>query len=89
MNLFISFHSIFQDEESSGWEEEVEDAGWEVDLEVAGREESSDGGQEDSEEEGPDEGVELNEGLGGGLMGLLQDLHPHTDLGAATSFTLL
>jgi hypothetical protein len=24
-----------------------------------------------------------------GVMGLLQDLHPHTDLGATTSFTLL
>jgi hypothetical protein len=44
MNLLISFHSIFQDEETSGWEEEVEDAGREEDLEVAGREESSDGG---------------------------------------------
>jgi hypothetical protein len=25
----------------------------------------------------------------GGVMGLLQDPHRHTDLGAATSFTLL
>jgi hypothetical protein len=29
---FFSFH--FQDEESLGWEEEVEHAGWEEDLEV-------------------------------------------------------
>jgi hypothetical protein len=42
MNLLISFHSIFQDEETSGREEEVEDAGWEEDLEVVGQEEDDD-----------------------------------------------
>jgi hypothetical protein len=51
MNLLISFHSIFQDEESLGREE---------DLELAGLEETSDGGQ-DSEEE--DEGHEESVGL--------------------------
>jgi hypothetical protein len=35
MNLLISFHFIFQDEESLGWEE-VEHAGQEEDLEVGG-----------------------------------------------------
>jgi hypothetical protein len=62
MNLLISFHSIFQDEETSGWEEEVEDAGREEDLEVAGREESSDGGQEDSKEVDSEEAEEGEEG---------------------------
>jgi hypothetical protein len=94
MNLLISFYSIFHDEESSV-REEVEDAGREEDLEVAGREESSDGGQEDSEEDDDDdekEGHKKRVGLddeGVGVMGLLQDLHPHTDLGLATSFALL
>jgi hypothetical protein len=32
MNLLISFHSIFRDEESLGWEEEVEHAGQEKNL---------------------------------------------------------
>jgi hypothetical protein len=40
---FFSFH--FQDEESLGWEEEVEHAGREEDLEVVGLEETSDGGR--------------------------------------------
>jgi hypothetical protein len=76
----------------------VEDVGWEVDLEVVGHEESSDGGQDDSEEEdndeeegnedGHEEGVGLND-EGMGVTGLLQDLHPHTILGGAASFTLL
>jgi hypothetical protein len=43
MKLLISLHSIFQDEESFGQEEEVEAEGLE-DLEVAGLEETSDGG---------------------------------------------
>jgi hypothetical protein len=42
MNLLISFHSIFQDEESSRWEEEVGDAERVEDLEVVEWEESSD-----------------------------------------------
>jgi hypothetical protein len=71
----------------------VEDEGREEDLEVEGWEESSDGGQEDleeedNEEEGHEEGVGLdNEGIG--VMGLLQDPHPHTNLGTTTSFALL
>jgi hypothetical protein len=48
MNLLISFHSIFQDEESLGPEEEVEHARQEEDLEVVGLEETS-GGAQDSE----------------------------------------
>jgi hypothetical protein len=40
------------------------------------------------DEEGHEEGVELDyEGMR--LTGLLQDPHPHTDLGVATSFALL
>jgi hypothetical protein len=39
-------------------------------------------------EEGYEEGAWLyDEGVG--VMGLLQDLHPHTDLGVAISFALL
>jgi hypothetical protein len=66
MNLLISFHSIFQDKETSRRGEEVEDAGWE-DLDVVGWMESSDGGWEDSEEEdkGHEEGAGLDdEGVG-------------------------
>jgi hypothetical protein len=71
------------------WEEEVEDAGREEDLEVAEWEQSSDGGQEDSkEEEEHEEGAGLDD-EGVGVMGLLQDPLPHTDLGSTTSFTLL
>jgi hypothetical protein len=75
------------------WEEEVEDAGREEDLEVAEWEQSSDGGQEDSkEEEHEEEQHEEGAGLddeGVGVMGLLLDPLPHTDLGSTTSFTLL
>jgi hypothetical protein len=39
-------------------------------------------------EEGHEEGVELDD-EGVGVMGLLQDPHPHTNLGVATSFALL
>jgi NACalpha-BTF3-like transcription factor len=67
-----------------GREEELEVVGWE----------NSDEGQEDSEEEeddmeeGHEEDVRLvNERVG--VMGLLQDLDPHTDLGHATLFTFL
>jgi hypothetical protein len=44
MNLLISFHSIFQDEESLGQEEEVEHAGHEDDLEGAELEDTTNGG---------------------------------------------
>jgi hypothetical protein len=66
VNLLISLHSIFQYEESLGWEEEVEVAGLEEDLDAAGLEDTSDdGGQEDEEEEGHEEGAELyDEGWG-------------------------
>jgi hypothetical protein len=99
MNLLTSLHSIFQDGESLGQEEEVEAVGLEVDLEAARLEKTSDGGGNDSEreedeeehregEEGHKEGVGLdNEGVG--VMGLLQYMHPHTDLGVATLFALL
>jgi hypothetical protein len=50
MNFLIPFHSIFQDEESLGREEEVEHVGWE-DLEVAWLEETSDGGWDFKEED--------------------------------------
>jgi hypothetical protein len=52
MNLLTSLHSIFLDEESLGWEEEVEVAGLEEDLDVVGFEDTSDsGGQDDEEKE--------------------------------------
>jgi hypothetical protein len=88
------FH--FQDEESLGLEE-VEHAGREEDLEVAGLEETSDDEQdsveeeeenEHDEEEGHKEGAGLDD-EGVGVTGLLQDPHPHIDLGVATLFTLL
>jgi hypothetical protein len=72
--------------------------GQEVDLEVAELKETPDGGGqyfEHEEEEGHDEGEEGHD-EGAGLddegvrvIGLLQDLHPHTNLGVATSFALL
>jgi hypothetical protein len=43
MNLLISLHSIFQDEESLGREEEVEATGLE-DLDVVGLKDTSDSG---------------------------------------------
>jgi hypothetical protein len=80
------------------WEEEVEAMGQEVDLEVAELKETPDGGGqyfEHEEEEGHDEGEEGHD-EGAGLddegvrvIGLLQDLHPHTNLGVATSFARL
>jgi hypothetical protein len=91
MNLLISLHSIFQDEKSLVQEEEVEAAGLEEDLEDVGLEETSNGGGQDSEdedEEGHEDSARLdNEGVG--VTGLLQDSHPHTDLGVATTFALL
>jgi hypothetical protein len=44
MNLLTSLHSIFQNEESLGRDEEVEAAGLEADLEVAELKETSNGG---------------------------------------------
>jgi hypothetical protein len=84
-----------------GQEEEVEHAGLEEDVEVTGLEETSDGGQDsveeedeeedkghDEEEEEHEEGVWLDD-EGVGVTGLLQDPHPHADLGVATLFVLL
>jgi hypothetical protein len=68
MNLLISSHSIFWDEESSRQAEEVEDARRE-DLEVAGREESSNGELEDFEEEDNDDEEGYEEGAGWTTMG--------------------
>jgi hypothetical protein len=57
MNLLISLHSIFQDEESLGREEEVEASGIEEDLDAVGLKDTSDGGGQDTEEEeGNEEG---------------------------------
>jgi hypothetical protein len=83
MNLLISFHSIFKGEESLGWEEKVEHAGW-----VEGHEEEEEEEGHEKEEEGHEEDAGLDyEGVG--VTCLLQDLHPHTNLGATTSFALL
>jgi hypothetical protein len=75
--------------EATGLEEEVEDTRLEEDLD-------EDGGQHsEEEEEGHEEGEERNEdnvGLyneGVGVIGLLQDPYPHSELGLATSFALL
>jgi hypothetical protein len=89
MNLLISLHSIFQDKESLGREEEVEAVGLE-DLEAVGLKETSNGGGRDSEEEeeGHEDGVGLDD-EGVGVTGLLQGPHPHTNLGVATLFALL
>jgi hypothetical protein len=74
-----------------GREEEVEVVGLEEDLDVAGLEDTSEGGGQDSEEEGEEgheDGARLyDEGVG--MTGLLQDPHSHTNLGVATSFALL
>jgi hypothetical protein len=43
MNLLISLHSIFQDEESLGREEEVEATGLEEDLNAEGLKDTSNG----------------------------------------------
>jgi hypothetical protein len=84
MNLLISLHSIFQDEESLGREEEVEATGLQEDLDAAGLEDTSDGGGQDSEEEeGHEEGGRGTRRVRGyttrcwrgeGLIGLRQDL---------------
>jgi hypothetical protein len=97
MNLLISLHSIFQDEESLGCKEEVEVVGLEEDLNATGLEDTSDGGGWDTEEEWHDEGEEGHEegaglyveGGGVGVTGMLQDPHPLIDLGVATLFALL
>jgi hypothetical protein len=51
MNLLISLHSIFQDEESLGREEEVEGVRLEEDLDATGLEDTSNGGGQNSKEE--------------------------------------
>jgi hypothetical protein len=63
MNLLISLHSIFQDEESLRREEEVEVAGLEEDLDAVGLEDTSNGRGQDSEEEDEEEGHEEGAGL--------------------------
>jgi hypothetical protein len=75
-------------------EEEVEATGLEEEVEAMRLEEEDldeDGGQDSEDEEG-EEGHEDGVGLydeGVGVMGLLRDPHPHTELGLATSFALL
>jgi hypothetical protein len=72
------------------WEKEVETMGLEEEVEAAGLEEDldEDGGQDSKEEEGHEDGAGLyNDGVG--VTGLLQDPHPHIELGLATSFALL
>jgi hypothetical protein len=74
MNLLTSLHSIFQDGESWGGQEEVEATRLEADLEVVKLEETSGGGgqyyeqeedEKDHEEEGHEDGVGLDdEGVG-------------------------
>jgi hypothetical protein len=76
------------------WEEEVETMGLEEEVEATGLEEDldEDGGQDSEEEDEDKEGHEDGAGLyndGVGVTGLLQDPHPHTELGLATSFALL
>jgi hypothetical protein len=44
--------------------------------------------EDEEEEEGHDEGEEGHD-KGVGVTGLLQDLHPHVELGLATSFAHL
>jgi hypothetical protein len=61
MNLLISLHFSFQDEESLG-QEEVEAAGLEEDLDAVGLEDTFDSGGQDFEEE-EDEGHEEGAGL--------------------------
>jgi hypothetical protein len=63
MNLLISLHSIFQDEESLRREEEVEVAGLEEDLDAVGLEDTSNGRGQDFEEEDEEEGHEEGAGL--------------------------
>jgi hypothetical protein len=92
MNLLTSLHSIFQHEESLRQNEEVEATGLEEEVEATRLEEEDldeDGGQDsEEEEEGHEDGAGLyDEGVG--VMGLLQDPHPHAELGLATSGTHL
>jgi hypothetical protein len=79
MNLLTSLHSVFLDEEILRREEGMEAAGLEEDLDATGFEDTSDGGGQDSKEEGDEhekaheEGEErheegagmYNEGVGG------------------------
>jgi hypothetical protein len=77
MKLLTSLHLIFQEENSLRREEEVED--------------TSDGGGQDSreEEEQHEEEERHYKDEVVGVTDLLQDPHPHTDIGLATSFDLL
>jgi hypothetical protein len=83
---FFTFH--FSGLGELGREEEVEAIVLE-DLDAAGLKDTTDGrGQDSEEEEGHEDGAGLyDEGVG--VTGLLQDPHPHTDVGVATSFILL
>jgi hypothetical protein len=86
MNLLTSLHSIFQHEESLRREEEVEA------MRLEEEDLDEDGGQDSEEDEQEEEGHKDSVGLyneGVGVTGLLQDPHPHAELGLATSFTLL
>jgi hypothetical protein len=87
MKLLTSLHLIFQEENSLRREEEVEGT-------------SDDGGQDSEEEEEHEEEEHEEEGHYEGearhyedevvgVTNMLQDPHPHTDTGLATSFTLL
>jgi hypothetical protein len=94
MNLLTSLHSIFQHDESLRQEEEVKATGLEEEVEATRLEEEEDldedGGQdsEEEKEEGHEDGAGLyDEGVG--VTDLLQDPHPHAELGLATSFALL
>jgi hypothetical protein len=95
MDLLTSLHSIFQHEESLRQEEEVKATRLEEEVEATRLEEEDldeDGGQDSEEEEEEKEGHEDGVGLcdeGVGVMDLLQDPHPHVELGLATSFALL
>jgi hypothetical protein len=80
MNLLTSLHSIFQDEVSLRWEEELDATGLEEEVEATGLEDEvedtrlegdldEDGGQDSEEEEDDDEEEEGEEGCkdGAGL----------------------
>jgi hypothetical protein len=93
MNLLTSLHFIFQHDESLRQEEEVKATGLEEEVEATRLEEEEDsdedGGQDsEEEEEGHEDGAGLyDEGVG--VTDLLQDPHPHVELGLATSFAFL
>jgi hypothetical protein len=55
MNLLTSLHSVFQDQESLGWEEKVEAVGLEEDLDALGLEDTFESGGQDCEEKEDEE----------------------------------